>query len=1002
VSASSPAHQRNTDDLLSNLTPRTIVDAFQNPSGSLKACIDAATPAEQAFALRVAIASNTIYEWLEELSAWPWPTQGGSVGFEAPAQKRRGFSRSSDGFSEKEPLEEEEFYMGSLLARDVARYDRRIDEITQRLEDLDIEEIKTQVLHNHIMPLSRPGTPILSSSCSTVSSMSAMARMDDLTALITAATVQALPNLSKLTRLMSCWSFRLLVLRRIPVFLASIADAEAALQSGQTAIELGVRASPEPNNQNGSHSVASQTLSRADFEVMKSILERKVAKAGRDLDAMLDMLEGQPDTLPEEWIDRMDALEQAYGEWSVVCERKIRETDWARTTREAAIQADTTQAAINKTGSTTNAVNGLAHSGLPAFDGGETRPGSSPPDGSASQNRDAVTELSKPIIKLHLPAEAGNHANQGTVVDLTSPIGQSQARQRAGDIPRSSEYELPSVAVDGPHHEQAVPLKRHAVAVHDNQDSGLVATPLCPSDPESDLSDASDGYAYQPESPCLSRARRGSNVSESSTIIHEAQVSFTDSFSSDQFDQGTPERPRRGEMDVGASVKDELIIADSPTPFRSSTRSMSVSFNDKPTITELPSFDSAPSTPTKSPRLLEDDGPEEDQSSFFQMSALDTDDQLQQQISEILESVPAKIRLTSEPPAINLNPPDFKMPTAHKVPRSSDGNVVRRSQSNISMRSSNSRSCTPSFTLAPAYARSSRPRHHRGNQDIKLYHLSRSNGEAPIKLFIRCVGGHGERVMVRVGGGWADLGEYLKEYAAHHGRRSAVGGDGGKVEVKDVPRTGMGVGLGTPPSRPTSVMDSNSPDGGSGDSVSPLRMRKVRRPMPPPCPSVEDDSGAAGTSMRPKTPLSSAATANISQNNAIRPGRDSNTKTTTTPSPSNGSSSVRSRSSSRISWEEEDSYELGMAGPRAKHIEMSEESRAWVESVKEKVRLASGEHNKDSSTRPWPRPHSAFAGASAGAVPQRAISQEELTLDGARFGEIGRVGATKRVFRRGG
>jgi hypothetical protein len=226
----SPTRQRNTDDLLSHLTPRTVVDAFRNPSGSLKACIEAATPAEQAFALRVAIASNSIHEWLGELSVWPWPAGGGSAGFEMPAAKR---TRRSDAVTPEhdEPPSLDQEYNGSLPAADVVRYERRIDDIAQGLEELDIEEIKSQVLNNHIMPLSKPGTPIMDSGRSTIS-LSSLARLDDLTAIVTATTVQALPELSRLTRLMGAWNFRLLVLRKIPVFLTSIADAEVALQSG--------------------------------------------------------------------------------------------------------------------------------------------------------------------------------------------------------------------------------------------------------------------------------------------------------------------------------------------------------------------------------------------------------------------------------------------------------------------------------------------------------------------------------------------------------------------------------------------------------------------------------------------------------------------------------------------------------------------------------------------------------------------------------------------------
>lgn len=961
-SSSSPTRQRNTDDLLSNLTPRTVVDAFRNPSGSLKACIEAATPAEQAFALRVAIASNSIHEWLGELSAWPWPAGGGSAGFELPAAKRRKLFSSGRELSDTAPSESHELsnsdhgYIGSLSTADVAKYEKRVDEIGQGLEELDIEEIKTQVLNNHIMPLSRPGTPILAAGRSAMPSLSSIARLDDLTALITATTVQALPNLSRLARLMSAWNFRLLALRRVPVFLTSIKDAEVALRSGWNAINLGTvpdHSSSGPGRVTGT---GPATLSRAEFDVMKSILERKVAKAGRDLDAMLDILEGQPDTLPEDWIDRVDTLEHGYGEWTVACERKIRETDLAKLAPQVAPLEDVSRQQLQR------GANGDAGAAPEAAHGPPTPPAL---DESAASDSDA-RPTPPPVIRIHPSTE--DLRLEDEYPDTDNEFDQTTYNVASGS--QSPAALVPSPA--GPTHDET---------------SGA---PLGQSSSDSEVPDVPDRDAG------LDRAaRRGSDASVSSTVIHGAPSTFTDSFSSDLLDHGTPERPRQRDL----ARDDEVSGLGS---FRSSTRSMSVSFVDKPTITELPSFPSPPGTPMRD-SILEDDEPE----SPSESSMPGTDDQLQQQISEILESVPAKIRLTAEPPKINLNPPDFKMPTARKSSRS---DAIPRSQSNMSMRSTYSRSGTPSFTLAPAYSRSSRPRHQRGNQEIKLYHLSRSNGEAPIKLFIRCVGEHGERVMVRVGGGWADLGEYLKEYASHHLRRSAAAGTDGTIEVKDIPRRGSVAPLradATPPSRPTSAMDAHSPA-----SISPLKLRKTRRPPPlsstststndeplppltaPPLPPPPSSS-ASTTATRPKTPL-----ANMSRLEA-------------TP-PSDASSSQRSRSSSRISWDEEDAAAgpLGMAGPRAKHVEMSEEKRKWVESVKEKVRIASGEHRL-----PPPLMTAANAEVNGGGVGVGGGLEASLmdrggggnggvrsvsasAVGAARFGEMGKVGSTKRLFRR--
>ncbi|KAK0614089.1 hypothetical protein B0T14DRAFT_486171 [Immersiella caudata] len=902
TASDSPTRQRGVDDLLSNLTPRTAVEAFRNPSGSLKECMDCATPTEQAFALKAAIASTNIQEWLEELSSWPWPKGAGPAGFEAPSAKSK---RSSGGVGEPDTPDTK--YCGSLLAADVARYEIRMDEISRAMDDLDVEEIKSQVLHNHIMPLSRPGSPMLDSKRTVTSPLTAYTLMDDLTALITATLLQALPNLSRLTRLMNAWSIRLLVLRKITVYLNSLEDAEVAVQSGWNAIGSSSQLDHRDGSPNGVSPVGPSTLSRKEFDVMKSILERKVAKAGRDLDVILDMLEGLDDTLPEGWIDRMDTLEQQYSEWTVACERKIREADWAKTMRDMVGAAPVTTPIVEeRTRESGNAaptnpmgVPPLSLASLPKPLGEDNLDDAAPLPG-----RTDGAEAGKPILNLYDGAHAYEDQTRGQTPE--AEVDDSDV----GEWPALTDSFQSSLG--GGDYDESVIVHRRA---------------------DSDSDDTSELDIPEPDLPTLPRSRRDSDISNPSTIVHGLQSELMD-FSSDQLEHGTPEIPRVRDADLGTIPSDELSPDNSPPDFRSSTRSVSVSFNDMPTVAEIPDDDSSgPRTPLGSSFAIDDDV-SRDLGSPGKASTTSSDDHLQQQISEILEGVPAKIRLTSEPAAINLNPPDFTMPT-RKAPKP---DLYPRSQSSLSTVSNlSSRAGTPSFTLAPAYNRNSRQRHQqRGNQEIKLYHLSRSNGEAPIKLFIRCVGEHNERVMVRVGGGWADLGEYLKEYASHHGRRSGHS----KVEIKDLPSIARAAS--TPPTRPTSAQDTYSP-------ITPLNVRKSRRSAA----AEEATVNMLGASGQPKTPLA----------RSIKPD---------TPSPEG---STRSRSSSRVSWPEEDSS-LGMAGPKAKQIEMSEESKAWVESVKEKVRMASGERKVSESSAPQ--------------------------LMGGKFGEMGKVGATKRLFRRQG
>ncbi|KAB5575880.1 hypothetical protein GE09DRAFT_607404 [Coniochaeta sp. 2T2.1] len=992
----SPTRQRhnNNDDLLSRLTPRTAVDSLRNPSGELKRCMNTASPSEQAFAMRVAVASNNIQEWLEELSAWPWPTHDTSAGFERPPAKRRKLfekSATDNGLDKQEA--DDKTYLGSLLASEVARYETRIREIGQDMEELNVEEIKSHILHNHIMPLSRPGTPMSDSFRASTMSMSTYAHMDDFTALITATIVQALPNLSKLTRLLNMWSVRLVVLRKSSAFLTALMDAEVALKAGWKAM------GPRPDDAGGGDAerkdgekkpTSGSVLSRSEFDMMKLVVERKVAKAGQYLDFMLDAMEGREDTLPEDWIDRMDAVEQDYAEWAAACERQIREAEYGRIVGDPRAgrgdsATDVTEEGSDASGLPRKALSTVAERGDDGTSGAsETEVANGAPnrqvgtDGaSATSDAGAGTP---PMIMVHPAAEDGlkqgrpSNSKEGLqgfdrLDDTGASVDVNGHQQNSQNLPLiTADAALPSEA---PGH---IPSPPNTAQKSDNSEA------VDNNEEESDIEFPDSEFA-EPELPALPRERRGSEASNASTVVHGLQGGFAE-FSSDIPDQGTPDYRRLRDVPLpssegyGADLTEDADLPSSPPDFRSSTRSVSVSFNDIPTVVEAPEEEeeSPPDTPPLDASFAVGDDSVADtdpRESPSKMSVVSTDEQLQQQIGAILDSIPAKIRLASETPAINLNPPDFNMPISR--PKAKPDSLPPRSYSSLSSRSSASRAGTPSFTLAPA--KNARPRYQRGNQEIKLYHLSRSNGEPPIKLFIRCVGDNGERVMVRVGGGWADLGEYLKEYASHHGRR---GGEA-KVEVKDLPRLSTAAtAAASPPSRPASAMDRlmNSP-------VTPLNVRKARRSIGS---TAGDDLKAATAAARrpllPKTPLANTTTATVENNN--------------TPS---SSSSSRSRSSSRLSWSEED-ISLGMAGPKSKHIEMSEEKKAWVKSMEEKVRIASGDQRAAALALANATKSPSVSGRAA--TPDYYVPKPmaPLKLPDGKFGELGKVGSTKRLFRK--
>ncbi|KAF9874806.1 GAS2 domain-containing protein [Colletotrichum karsti] len=968
------AHNRTNDELLNRLTPMTAVEMLQSPSTELKQCLDNCTVSEQEFAMRAAVASRKIYEWLEELSDWPWPESGGSVGFEMPDAKRRKLSGQDDGLGSEDGPESE--YMGSLPAEDVIRYEGRVDGISHDMDELQIEDIKSHVMHSHIIPLSRPGTPV--SDTRSISSMLSYNRMDDLTALLTAIIIQALPNLSKLCRLLKVWHIRLSVLRRIPALLAGIAEAEFALQSAWNVLSSPANT---PSAEDGTEDDDLSRLKQA-YTVVKSVLEKQITKSGRSLDYMLDSLEGLQDTLPDDWLDRMETIERSYAEWVSVGERKIREGEWAKLMRpkQSAVRAaeEPAKASVNETTKVAaripvdkqaNEVNN--ESAKEVTRDAEAEPRSAVNSLPVVEDDPRTVTLPVPI-KINLPeddsfmdksetnsiifhADATPEQSEGSdeeAIEVSPSHFQAQKKtlSTTTGLDGSSEALKPKRAPLAEVRNEESTKKSSNASTREGEMKEEIPLPVAKASLEekatmgssssSDEDEAVEILSDTPESedeielpPLIRPERRGSNASQSSTVIFGHTSLLAEATSDVPEVSASPPLPRQRPSEVSrqkaATERFMNISPPSSPPFRPTYRQDSASPMIGPQGDGL-----LPALPLESSFMEE-----EFDTSFTNIppprepSDLRSDDHLRQQISDILDSIPANIKLASGPPKINLNPPPPDLPAKRLKKPSRE--PIRRSASSLSMTSrASSRATTPFLTLAPAYAKNPRPKRPQSRQDIKVYHLSRSTGEAPIKLFIRCVGENGERVMVRVGGGWADLGEYLKEYAAHHGRRSTGRADKAKVEIQDIPRppTSHSRGIGSSPqSRPASAMDMSP--------MTPLHVRKARKSF-----GAADLSNTSAPMCLPQTP-------------AVPPIPDK-----FTPS---SEDSNRSRASSHA-WAEEDSSFLGLAGPTGRKVEMSEESRAWVESVKEKVRLASGETRKNSE-----------------------------------FGEMGKVGGTKRLFRKG-
>ncbi|EHK27307.1 uncharacterized protein TRIVIDRAFT_229081 [Trichoderma virens Gv29-8] len=854
------ARQRPADDFFAHLEPAKVVEALAPPDGVLRGCLAEASALERDFAMRTAVASQKIWQWLNELNQWNWPKQVGSGGFLEPSNTQRKLFAQA-------PTPEEagrKQYMGSLLAEEVEKYETRINQINRDMDELDLEEIKGHVMNDHILPLSRPGTPMnMDPSRSMLSALSSYHKMEDISVLITAIVVQTLPNLAKLSRLLQLWHMRIIVLRHVNPFLKAIQDVEALLGENWEAISQSHWEMERPSRK--AIVLPARTLTGKDFNARKQSLALKVAEPGRTLDYMLDCLEGAPDTLPDEWLTRMEDVEQGYGEWVSACERKMAEAKLAKSKPKPT--------PLRKTSSLSPSPTRAHHS----VGNREVSPANT------------GNKLSPPLLLVPGTGDSDHGAYLDPIAEDELSSSEDHFTPGSGASSFRSSRKPRSIAdIDGSSPEDLGMMEDHMSAISEEDELELP--------------------------PLRNGLRRGSFGSPTSTALHHSPK-YTDDPSSEFIEVSASPAVPKSRLREAFYPEDDSPPSSPPEVSRR-VRESSMGLLDSPMVAETAEDDESFLQSTFEDSFMDDfedsytpdlPGPPSRRESAGEQ-------QLRLQISQIIESIPAKIKLTNGTSGINLNPPDLQLPRLRKKPSKEP---VKRSTSGMS-----TRTATPSFTLSPVKQRT----RSKGHYPIRVYHLSRSENEAPIKLFIRCVGEHGERVMVRVGGGWADLSEYLKEYASHHGRRSN-GRETVKVEVRDIPRASNGPSNSSPPSRPPTAT-------GDRTSVSPMAAaRKPRR-------------SSVNNSLRPKTP--------------VTPGQPAEG----TP-PSEGS--AISRPSSRLSWAEDESSFLGLAGPKAKKIEMSEESKAWVESIKEKVLMASGPDKKPNEKK---------------------------------FGEIGKAGGTKRVFRR--
>lgn len=901
------------DPLLSNLSPESTlqalsaVDALRAAPGSaheiLTKSIANVSATDRAFGIRAALAAQKLKEWYREVRGWQWPARpdaGLGKGFLAPLS-------ASDDTTEGS-------YLGSLPIEVAIRHESRIDKIKDDMDALDVDELKEHVLDQHIPVRSRPGSS--SSAMSQFDPPLSYFQLSDFSAVITATILHALPILSRLNVLLERWNIRLRVLRLIPGLRSGLSLTQSAIDVAMDRVNRGLL--PDTDD---------TSFSKESFAAARNALENNVLRVGAQMDTILDFLEGHEDALPESWIDEMEAIESKFATWAALAEEKALQNAWisklkldtqstktdnhnsiddkGSQIREPTLSKERMDEPSNEvsTGefldeqSVTQSLSGSQSSSTIPYADGDT---------STTNALDESTMISESDLTQSMLTASSSFSSVASQVTHAGNPKSSESDVESnvhGAVPSSRVSDLPHIPVEGSAEHDTSILSNLHPEQPSKEDSEIPEIESAGEIHRAGASIESSGYS---DSGTQSNAKHNNSEVAGSLLrrtLSSASLLSQQHAASDRPEKSLRDRysENRASADIARATNvSPLVFPDSPPP-------PAAPLNPTKRSNRLGSKAIAPSRKPPRPKHLEpalEIAPSKTTSKRGPPSPTKKhEDQLDERINSILTTIPARIHLASENSSDSDEPPSLRR-------TSSNIHAASTSSSPSSVRSSTP---TPSLTLT----RTRRSRTHADDSSVKVYHLHRGGKTVPTKLFVRTVGENGERVMVRVGGGWADLGEYLREYVMHHGRRKVMED---KFEIKGIPSRNTssnypspgrltptpGSGRTTPVPRPGSAFDIRRPS-------SALSVRKTRRFT-----GTEDPPQFRGTNFHAgdhaiDDPDSPPTQRRLSVSSSFSMDRPTTPSRPTTPK----------------------SGPLGLAGPkpRSRNVSMSPESEAWVEGV---------------------------------------------------------------------
>jgi hypothetical protein len=973
---------------LRDLSPETTLRAFTvepvpfditRDEYKIFACIDSLTAAERDLGARVAKAAQRLKSWCSEIEQWGWTGTFEQPSEEYKEQRRRSLeARIAEHVGNADALAPLE-YCGSLLSVEVEQHEVRLDDMSEELLKLDVDELKEYVLDMHPQGRSRPGSAGFGASRSNYQPM------DDFSFLITQTLLSALPHHAQLKERLNTWTARVSILRSAPRYLNDLQQAQKAMSLGWEAL------SPPADDSDLAFDQWKEAV-----DTISGVLQSKVSDLGRRLDGMLDTLEGRDDCLPDRWIDTFETLEADYGKWVHVSTRRMIEFDVRRQHQAKQGHVQVKQEEIHDPDKHSEAPTVTQAPLLPidkrvyrlSRELQLPRPkileDSSQSPAAVRVDSARVPEIAKKSAPSISSLDNNERDTQQGVQNDFQKDAQGAARdtQQAAqqatqeDVPQDTPHQTilpsvrkpsqlqPSIVLDAVSPAGAGEPRTLATIAPPSKPDFLTASPSIDDDYEFDEGDtivhnAADGspqdivravpsYESLSTIPASEDGSPASFVHEIDTMAfsHSPAMTFTDGTDVEEPQTPRSRRLSASSVSTNASFDSSPVstVEESPTArrgdrsIRAPRPELNAAMRKRRPAKGAPSsnVDSAPWPPTQ-----------------FNHKMPHTVDDLERKISDILTTIPAHIRLTSGPGA---DAPEIK-PSRGVGHKSSKG-YLRAARSVSGLR-------TPALTLSPvknefegSTAGAGRKSNARIDNDIKLYHLTQPGKEKPIKLFIRRVGENGERVMVRVGGGWSDLGEYLRQYAEHHGRRTA---SEGKFEVLGLEVQGSDAGS----ARPGSAMSTTRRFSGGG--------RKT--------PNTTPDGKLAGLGISTDSPPPPMP----------RFERDS------TPAIAEEAPTPPSNNSQK-SWH---GTEVSLAGPKVKKVELTGEKLEWIEGMMKQARSVSN-NNLNVAMKEDERGEGRSQSRSESRAASRSTSRAAAKRPVQDFVDLGKTGSTRRVFMRGG